>query len=244
MAKKLTLKLRLIEIALALVELLIKVKDFVFGLFLLGFEMERRRKNREQMDVHLHFKEKSKRRMLKFVNAERLAIKIMMKKKGILPRLKENNVVGAYLHTVLVQLKPNDTIHAALQDQYSYIHPYLMGYYSLYFNMKEYVAKHPEWAKKNPTIMKRLTEVPDIVERATKVITYQKEMAVELKKQEILIRKAELAEDKNQSEELIKMRKELLNEDIARKKKMLKELEGGEKAEMEKHKQQELALGK
>ena len=224
------MKLLLLELFIAIWELLCRLKDTVVGVFYIGHAIGRDKKNKELLDVHHYYKEKTKRKMLVYISRERLRKKKILSGKAIIPRLKENYAIANYVITVLVQLRPQGTIQSALQESYDYIHPYLMSYYSVWWELRE-AAKDKDFAKRYPLLVRRANAAPDLLEIACEAMAFRKKLALLIKGKEMEMRKIKLSNDEIRDSELIDDELDRISQNMKEMKEMKLQLEAAKKKE-------------
>ena len=218
------MKILLYKIAIIIGEILVKIWHSIRGIFLVGSEMSRQRRIDEMRDLHKHYKEALKSKMLKYLTKERIASKALMNSKVIFPRYRKNFVIGSYLTTVLGPSKPNDTVEDCLMRQYSRLHPYLMAYISIVERLRE--AAKDGWKEKDRKRLELdLKGLPCLLSRAMDVMGQHKKIALELQKAESLIRE-KINRDQD-LEDINSIGKSLnaIDQSIAEKKKLKKSLE-------------------
>ena len=236
------MRYQLLELWLAMVRFFLNLKDFVLGFFYMGFNLERKRRSKELQDSHKFYNDKVKTRMLKFRNKEKIRNQKIMKGKGIFKRFRENYVVNNYLNSVLVELKPHATIQQALSEQYGYLHPYLMGYYGIFTQLKKFSASGEKADLR--LALAKAAALPDMLAIATEAMKYRKEVSVEFKRREIEMRKHKLTGNRLHDTRLIKDQVTMLQKEIEEKKKLVKDIAESHKIEERKEKELEAEMDK
>ena len=170
--------------------------DFILGFFLYSRHFRRQQRMKQEQDQHFHFREQSRKKMSKWVTKERAQISKLLNSDSIPKKYRDDYGIYNYIASVVMQKNPNWTVEQTVKHFYDYLHPYMIGYWSLYRHTKGIVNSedpHGEFRRKYVGLKKRINGIPDVSSRAKNVMEIKKKVSLEIRELEQKIQETQAA---------------------------------------------------
>ncbi|MCY4584273.1 MAG: hypothetical protein OXE50_15985 [Chloroflexi bacterium] len=202
--------------------------DFILGFFLYSRHFRRQERMKREQDEHYYFREQSKKKMSKWVIKERSEIDKFLASDKIPKKYKDDYAIFNYVASVLMQKNPNWTVERTMKHFYEYLHPYMIGYWSLYRHMKGIVNSNDargEFSRKLEGLRKRINGIPDVYNRAQNVLDLKKKISLEIRDLENKHKKHKRQVEEKLDMEMVKIDREIAEKQRRDAESKIKELE-------------------
>ena len=127
-----------------------------------------------------------------------------------------------------MQKNPNWTVEQTVKHFYDYLHPYMIGYWSLYRHTKGIVNSedpHGEFRRKYVGLKKRINGIPDVSSRAKNVMEIKKKVSLEIRELEQKYKKHKRQVEDKLDMEMVKIDREIAEKQRREAESKVKELD-------------------